>query len=229
MKRDWIQTAIMVVALATVGNVKAASEPAFSFSNATVSYYSSSGQASWGYNFTTTTNIFVTHLGYYDYTNGGLRADHDVGIYTFPNGAGGVWLGTLVVSNRVLTTDPVLGDAPNGYYNYHLLESPVELFAGSNYLITALLSPGPASPTNGEQWTPYTAFTGFVTNSLLTVGQSWYVESSVLAYPYKLDPGALLATPNFLFTTTAVPEPSSLVLLSVAVGGLLALRRYRKD
>lgn len=210
MKRNWVQVVTLVVALGTIeSRAVDVSVPAMSFTD--VAGVGTDGALCIGWQFTPITNIFVTHLGYYDYNNDGLVGDHDVGIFALG--------GSLMVSNRVLSTDPVIGgDSPNGYYHYHLLGSRVELSAGTTYRIAAVSS-------WSDPAVPFDNYVTFAANPLLTWGGSAYASVfSGLSYPDVTPGGLAYGNPNFLFST--VPEPSSLAL--IATGGLLAFRRYRR-
>ncbi len=160
-----------------------------------------------GYEFLANSNITVTQLGYFDYT--GLTESHDVGLYDATTM-------TLLASTTVTSASTV-----NGNFAYNAISS-VTLTAGQDYVIMG---------TSGVN-DPYTFNpTSFSTDPSISFVQSAYIQNggTSLSYPDTFDPTTTgYFGPNFQFTAAAVPEPSSLMLGSLAVaGGLLVAGRRR--
>ena len=109
------------------------------------------------------TNIAVTHLGFYDQDEDGLAASHHVGLFT---GDGSTLLASVEVP---VGTDALL---TNGY-RWVVLDVPLLLIGGSNYVLAAEVGAGDGdgwpdqfAPTN---WNP--VFVG--TNGVLTREALW--------------------------------------------------------
>jgi hypothetical protein len=83
------------------------------------------GTYSLGWNFTATSNLSVTALGFYDGGTTGLTESHKVGIYDFNC--------NLITST---TVDPA--DALVGRFRYHALSTPATLTSGQQYYIAAV-------------------------------------------------------------------------------------------
>src|ERR1043166_3105836 len=170
------------------------------------SNYEDGGGYSVGYDFTPSTPLSVTDLGYYDNGNDGLAVNHNVGIYVVSNQ-------TLVASALVLTNDTL---HINQYWYHDITD--VTLAAGVTYRAVAVT-------TSGEGWA-YNPFDGVnptpTPNPSLTLGNTGYFVGSNgnLIYP-KSTNGKWFAVANFL-VAAPVPEPSAALL---GLGGLLLLRR----
>lgn len=164
-----------------------------------------------GWEFTTSTNLYITHLGYYDYVNDGLADSHDVGIYNLS--------GTLLVSATVAagTGELLLGDNTLSKYRYHDLPVDYLLPAGTYRLA------GVGSPSDAAHATPFPLYTA----PAITLGNSYFVFTggSSLSYPTSLGGGPTepYSGPNFIFD---IPEPSAVTLLGLS-GMILLCRRRR--
>ena len=194
------------LALWSSGVSQAAGTPGISF---VTSNYEDGGGYSVGYDFTPSTPLSVTDLGYYDNGNDGLAANHNVGIYVVSNQA-------LVASALVLTNDTL---HINQYW-YHSI-SAVTLNAGVTYRAVAVT-------TSGEGWA-YNPFEGVnpkpTPNPNLVLGNTGYYVGSNgnLIFPESTN-GKWFAVANFL-SASPVPEPSAALL---GLGGLLLIRRKTK-
>lgn len=157
-----------------------------------------------GYEFQANANITVTQLGYFVAST--LTESHEVGLYDATTM-------TLLASTTVAN-----GDMMAANFAYSAI-SEVTLTAGNDYVIV-----GTSGFTDDYTFNP----TAFSTDSAITFVQSAYAQGNTLQFPSFPGDGAIgYFGPNFLFTGGSVPEPSSLVLASLAaVAGLsVALRR----
>ena len=102
-----------------------AQTPALDFSSLGTCFDYSQGTYSLGWSFSTTQNVSVSALGFYDDLKNGLSASHDVGIYNASNCA-------LLAATTVTPSDPL-----TGFFRYHNI-APVTLPAGGQYLIAAV-------------------------------------------------------------------------------------------
>jgi hypothetical protein len=209
MKRSTKFTWVLCAAGLMLGSsvvTQAAGTPGISF---LTSNYEDGGGYAVGYDFTPSTTLSVTDLGYYDNGNDGLAVNHNVGIYVVSNQ-------TLVASALVLTNDTL---HINQYW-YHDITA-VTLNAGVTYRAVAVT-------TSGEGWA-YNPFDGAnptpTPNPSLTLGNTGYFVGSNgnLIYPEGTN-GKWFAVANFL-VASPVPEPSAAALLGL--GGLLLIRRKR--
>ena len=157
-----------------------------------------------GFQFTTTSAINVTALGYYDDLLNGLTQSHDVGIYNSS--------GTLLVSTTVVNSDPL-----TSWFRMHSI-APTLLAAGQTYYIMGV--------TGAENYTfdP----TGFAVDPSITFVADVFnnVPSAVLAFPNDTAGVTGWFGPNF--ATSAVPVPPTVLLLGSGLLGLVGLRRFRK-
>jgi hypothetical protein len=149
-----------------------------------------------------------------------------LGIQVVNNGIGpvGIWDAsgtTLLDSVTVVIVDPVV----NGY-RYDLLDTPLALAAGTNYLIGALVG-GP----NYEQFLDGGGMSApFSVNSGFTILENTFVSSGTLAAPLTDGGGALgrwaaanalvTATPEPGTTFVTTPEPGTTFLMLTGVIGL---------
>lgn len=185
-----------------------------------------------GWEFSTDAACSVTALGFFDYEGNGLRARHEVGIYSLD--------GVLLVSTIIFKFDPL-----EGHFRYHDI-TPYLLSAG-DYRIAAFTG-GVDAPAKLD---PFTVLVdGGVTAAGITFQHGVYHEGGVaLQYP-ELDSTGLfgdfpdaplqLFGPNFQWETpiahrlhsvatteftdlatrngATVPEPSTFSLVALVAG-----------
>jgi hypothetical protein len=166
----------------------------------------------YGWQFTLSSSVDVTALGVFDNNGDGLSISHDVGIFQLSDQS-------LLISTTVPAGTPGFLDSG---FRFASLSTDFVLAAGE-YVIAMTMPQGNAD----MQFIQNTSET---TSSPVTYVDSRFGASSTLAFP--TDQGAFaqgLFGPNFEFTTTAVPEPSNLVIsaapLAVAFG-LMLRRRF---
>jgi hypothetical protein len=183
--------------------------------------------ASVGWQFTPTTNIVVTHLGFYDRLNDGLATSHDMALFvgssstplvstTVPAGTAGLALGPVNTS-------------PFGVFRYAAI-TPTLLLSNTTYVVaghtTSVSSGGDGwswNPQPVASFHPWVAF-GDGSPPLFDSGSWDSPGDTSLSNPvgaHALDFSAP-ATVNFLF----LPEPSSALL--VGIGALLWRRPMRR-
>jgi hypothetical protein len=176
-----------------------------------------------GYDFTVgSTPLLVTALGLWDGPSGtgigdGFAEQHEVGLWTNNGFNPGTLLGTVTIPAG--TTASLIGD-----FRYVDLQTPVILLPGTSYVLGAffLNATDPVTNDVGGNHAVY--------DPAVMEGDARARTSLSFGYPGSDDgPGALVG-PNALFTLVqngnAVPEHgATAVLMSIAVGGLLAVKR----
>jgi hypothetical protein len=188
--------------------------PAVSFTGVSTNF--SNGSFSLGWDFTTNVAIDVTALGYYnasltggdDTFQDGTCSCGDVGIYDASM--------DLLASTTVTSADPVIG-----FFNYAPITTLV-LAAGETYYIMG------ETGTSDYTYAP----TGFAVSPDISFVHDGYASSDTLAFPTgssllnATDAGWFSA--NFEETpASAVPEPSSLLLLVAGMLGLGGIARRK--
>lgn len=171
-----------------------------------------------GWAFSTTSQISLTALGYFDRGENGLVVSHDVGVW---NSAG-----ALVASATVAAGT---SNALDGHFRYASI-APVTLAAG-HYRIGGV-NIGDSSG-NGD-WYGYDP-TNVAYGPEITFQGYRYTptySSTTLTDPTSEEggPGGLIAFfgGNFKYTTSEVPAPSSVVaLIGMGLMGLVAARKRR--
>jgi hypothetical protein len=148
-----------------------------------------------GWQFSTSTTIDVTHLGFWDASPGNpLGQTHQVGLWT--------GTGTLLASTTVLTTSALTGD-----FRYESI-APVTLGPGT-YLIGA------------EIKAPFLDFYATFATSITTAPEITHLGDARNASGGGFSSPGIVTTnegrfgPNFQFNVNSVPEPGSLTLLGL--------------
>lgn len=167
-----------------------------------------------GFAFIPTVNMDVTAIGIFDDNQDGLVDSYVAGIFD----SAGSLLGSTVISNG--TVDPLTNQ-----FRYASM-TPVSLIAGNTYEIGAVYH-----DSNDPLIFPGAA-TGFATDPNITFVENRYIAGGSLVAPMNTagtDPAYF--GPNFMFTSSAVPEPGTVALGLMLAGsslGLITRRRNRK-
>jgi hypothetical protein len=162
-----------------------------------------------GYYFTPNVSIDVVDLGYYSPTGAGLNSLHDVGIFStggtelvsavIPAGSAGTFVAGTVGGTWTEAVASTILSAGTQYY----------ILADNNVNDSYVFGSGAVIYNSAIAWN---GFAQAATNSITSVS----VNDGGL-------PGNL--GPNFLFTTSAVPEPGTAGLMLSAAALLLGGRR----
>ena len=205
-------TASCVLVLAMSGIVSAVdtaligSRPAAGF-DLSATNFSSSGDGTVGWEFTTNSDILVTDLGWIDTGNPGLESTHEVGIFDENQ----VLLGSIIVQAGTVST--FVDD-----FRYEPI-APLALAAGKNYVVAGRIgSADNVGVSSSEPLPP-----GFMLDPEISlVGARTNGGHSLFNYPglyFRAD--RIYFGPNFQL----IPEPCTVFLL--ALGGVGLLRRGR--
>jgi hypothetical protein len=154
-----------------------------------------------GWFFDLSAPVDATALGVGDSVGAALAVSHDVGIFAVNDEA-------LLLS----TTVPAGGGAYLDGFRY-VSVSPTALPAG-DYVIVMTMPEGNADTQSIEN-------TSETTSAPVTYVDSAFDFGSSLAYPTQ--PGAFaigLFGPNFTYTSSAIPEPSTWAMMLLGLGGL---------
>lgn len=163
-----------------------------------------------GFSFTADVDLTVTDLGILDDPlDGVLDAAHMVGIWDV---ATQDLLGSVSVDNS--------GTLIDGFY-YSSLGGPVNLTAGTDYLLGALYT---ATDDDGYLSSPTTVDTMFISN---TVGVFPAALDLGFAFPTEVSANLGRLGPNMLAEPTVVPLPGAagLLLLALGLARLVGIRR----
>jgi len=169
-----------------------------------------------GWSFTVTNPITVTNLAVYHDNGVGLLESHDVGIW---NATGG-----LVVSATVIPADPCVADQ-GGFQQWCIVSVSAKLAPGTytigavwNNLLDPMIFPGTLS---GEG-------IANVNGPSIVLLQNEFVFGGTLTDPTNTTGDTMsYFGPNFAYSTSAVPEPGTLIMLGTGVLGLAGVLRRK--
>jgi hypothetical protein len=158
-----------------------------------------------GWEFTVNQNITVTALGVIDLNNqNGLLESHQVGIWDSN--------GFLKGQATVLALDPLTNQFRYATSTFVLTPGLYEIGATWNSLLDPLIFPGFA--------------VNFATAPPITFTQNSYIAGGFADPTNHVDTEPAYFGPNFLYTTSSIPEPGTLALLgSGLLGAVGVLRR----
>lgn len=163
-----------------------------------------------GWEFKISAPVTVTSLGFYDFGGDGLFGDHEVGIWNTS-------LQNLLVSAVVGSSDPL----DQGFRWISI--SPYELAVGT-YRIGASINVYDENYDNYISNADSLSLTAPVTYSGAVFSSDGYAYPNEIGYTNNGRFG-----PNFKFTTSSVPEPSTALLLGIGLAGTaFAGRRMRR-
>jgi hypothetical protein len=204
---------LVAIALVTVGTTNSeASQVALDFSGGS-SYFASQDSGSpytIGWSFTTTQTFTLTGLGFWDEADHTLGFSHDVGLWDSSQ--------NLLASTTITSASTAVASAGPGQWLFNSTET-VTLSAGTYFIGATYLS-----TDNVDAYRYYPA--SVATISGLTFDAARYVYGPGLNFPGNFQGGNAYFGPNL--ELSSVPEPSSLVLLSLAAMIVVAARGYRR-
>lgn len=163
-----------------------------------------------GFEFHVTAPLTVTGLSFYDFGSDGLAQSHDVGLWSSA--------GTLLAS----TTIPSGTAAPldsSGKFRYVLLNTPIVLPVGNSYKTGGQFLAGSTD-------IPFFNQTNLTSAPGVTYVQAAFTFSNSLSNPIFSLPSGLAGGSFVMGTSSAAPEPGTLVFL--ALGGTLTLARRKR-
>jgi hypothetical protein len=155
--------------------------------------------------FTPTTAISVTALGY---VIPGSIAGNAVGLYD-------VSTSTLLASSTITSSSILSGD-----FLYNLI-TPISLTAGNEYAVVGLYTAG-----NGA--IGYTADSGVGAAPEITFDGYSYDNNGTLDLP-TISYSPPIFGPNFQYTVTPVPEPTTAGCFLLGLGTLACCRRFKRQ
>ena len=179
------------------GNAVAAPISAVDFS----SFTTNNGDGPWtlGFEFSTNTDVNLTHLGSFDFNQDGFVVSHDVGLWDAA--------GKLLVSTTVNSSDTL-----NGYFRYKTISS-ILLKAGESYFVGA-------NGYGGSYDTYALTAPDLTTASAVNYITSAYNTGSSLELPSDFGNDSGYYGANFMFEAVSVPEPISLALIALGLVGI---------
>jgi hypothetical protein len=159
-----------------------------------------------GFSFTANTDIILTGLALFDSDQNGLAESHQIGL----------WNSAMML----LTSTTVQAGAASPLVDKFRVENvaPVLLAGGGTYFIGALFTSG-----SDPNIFPSDAV-GFDTAPEVSFLDSQFAVGGTLSFPgSSVSADHAYFGPNFTFTTTVIPEPTTVMLLGsvmIAVGAL---------
>jgi hypothetical protein len=200
----------LIVLLATSALSASAATLAVNFDDTGISA-ASGPNVNIGWEFSISSTISVTQLGFWDGSGDGFGEAHAVAIW-HANGAGD--LGSAIVSGTVAvgTVNPlVLGS------HFRMVDVTATLLSPGNYVIGGRL-PGQLVDIYKDQSAG--TINNLAFDPAITFIQKRFVGDPAFIRPDNTGPGSGLFGPNFTFAT--VPEPSSMALAAMGLSGLAA-------
>lgn len=195
---------ISILALTLIGTANAANVAV----TAPTTFFTGPDDGTWGWQFTSSSNITVNALGAFDLNNDGLSANTPVGLWD----DSGNLLASLVINAG---TSNYLQDG----YRWGNLSTAINLLANTNYRVAASLTLDEAFfSASGMVFNPLISHTG---NAVYSFSQNTYPANITTTNMYKY------LSANFMFDTTnsTVPEPATIALMGLGFAGMAARRR----
>jgi Domain of unknown function (DUF4082)/PEP-CTERM motif len=207
MKIKLLVSSVLMAGALMVTNASAG--PAWDFTSAGNSF--SNGSWDFGNNFTVTSNVSVSGLGYYADPNNGFVDSNQVALYDS--------VGNLLASATVNNTYPEVG-----HFRYVTIATPVTLVAGQTYQIDGV------SHSDNYTWND----TGFVTAPAINyLGNIWQLGTAPTFQAGSLindvtdgywGPNLFLGQPTF---TGNVPEPDLIAMIGIGLAGMFFGKRRK--
>jgi len=216
---------VLLIASLLLGIIGAGVLPAYAAGGPAISYPTRGGSSNlggytFGWEFTTDTNVWITHLGMWDQGADGNQIAHDIGIWDLSSNL--LVSGTLQTNDLSITSlggDPTPGIA-GGIYRYTDIPDyflPAGTYRIGGYIGGNVAGGGSSTPDGWHQ-----APIGMVVAPHIILGNAYDNNlNTSLAFPYRDGGATPYAGPNFLFE---IPEPSAFALF-VTGGGWFFLRR----